>query len=156
MGPLSFTHSHNHRSELQEKRKKQTSPVSVNNSSPTIEQGIVTHSLHHDNKETDLKLAHDIKQLSVNEDTIVDTSGVEELNVMASDTPDDIRNNNTSSNGVTFDIPVTSSTTIQPIGHFPIPTAAGNHTQCTSVFIDTVEWLSPLIIGQLDGKVRHY
>ena len=60
-----------------------------------------------------------------------------------------------SNRGVTFVVPVNSSTTFQSTRHLSTVTTAavGNHGNCTSVFIDVVEWLSPLVTGQLEGKV---
>ena len=98
-------------------------------------------------KETDLKLVHDVTELSITD--TANTTGAEQLKDVPPESSD---NRSTVSNGVTFNIPVTSSTALQSTKS-PIATS-GNHSNCTSVFIDVVEWLSPLIIGQLDGKVK--
>ena len=99
-------------------------------------------------EETDLKLVHDVTELNIT-DTANTTTGAEQLKNVA---PEGSDNRSAISNGVTFTIPVTSSTALQSTKS-PIATS-GNHSNCTSVFIDVVEWLSPLIIGQLDGKVK--
>ena len=99
---------------------------------------------------TSLNLVRNIDRLSITNDATVNSVGAEKLKVAPPNSSDDkssVSSNRTT--GVTFDIPVTSSTAPQPT-----IVTAGNHGNCTSVFIDVVEWLSPLIIGQLDGKVK--
>ena len=130
-------HPHNWRNE----KRADESPItlSASNSSATVKEEDSTQLIH---EGTDLKLVHDVKQLSITEDTTGITTDAEQLKA-----------DGIVSNGVTFDIPVTSSTALQPTSQSPIATA-GNHGNCTSVFIDVVEWLSPLIVGQLDGKVE--
>ena len=99
---------------------------------------------------TSLNLVRNIDRLSITNDATVNSIGAEKLKVAPPDSSDDkssVSSNRTT--GVTFDIPVTSSTAAQPT-----IVTTGNHGNCTSVFIDVVEWLSPLIIGQLDGKVK--
>lgn len=113
-------------------------------SSCTLEQDVT--ELDH-NDET---LVHSVKHLSINDNspTVNNSTGVGELKGVAPCSHGD-----SSIAGVTFNIPVKDSTTLQPSTCLPIATVASNHGNCTSVFIDVVEWLSPLIIGQLDGKV---
>lgn len=162
MGTLSFTHPHNQRTKLQQKREEEavitssTITTSISDSSLTVEQEeTAVHCHHHNNEDIDLTLAHDIKQLHINDESIVASSnstGVEETNIIAPTSPDD---KGTTNDVVAFNIPVTSSTGVQPTRQFLIATAAvGSHSYCTSVFIDVVEWLSPLIVGCLDGKVQ--
>ena len=139
-GSSSFTYPHNRRSE----KRAEESPItlSASDSSAIVKEEDSTELIH---KETDLKLVHDVEELSIT-DPMAITTGAEQLKVVSPESSD----NTTVSNGVTFNIPVTNSTqsTKSPIA------TSGNHSNCTSVFIDVVEWLSPLIIGQLDGKVK--
>ena len=102
------------------------------------------------NEETDLKLVHDVQQLSIDDKVVNNSASVGELKGAAPHGEDD------RSNGVTFIVPVNSSTTVQSTRHLLMATTAavGNHGNCTSVFIDVVEWLSPLVTtGWLEGKV---
>lgn len=144
-GSSSFIHPHNRRSE--KKAEDSTSPItlSASNSSPIVKEEDSTELIH---METDLKLVHNVNELSITDTTGV-TTGAEQLKVVTAESSD---NSRTVSNGVTFNITATSSTALQSTKS-PIATS-GNHSNCTSVFIDVVEWLSPLVIGQLDGKVK--
>ena len=139
-------HPHNRRSERRAEESHITLSASVND--VIVKEDDSRELIHED---TDLKLVHDVKQLSITDDTAITSTGTEQLMVVV---PEDSDDKGTVSNGVTFDIPVASSTILQSTGHFPVATA-GNHGNCTSVFIDIVEWLSPLIIGTLDGKVKN-
>ena len=123
-----------------------------------MEQSVITSSAScvdcSIKEEDNTELIHEatglnLEKLSINNDATVNSFGTEELMVAlySSDDKRNVSSNRTA--GVTFDIPVTSLTALQQT----IATA-GNHGNCTSVFIDVVEWLSPLIIGQLDGKVK--
>lgn len=151
IGSLSFTHSHNRRSDLQQTREEATTNITLSanvSSCPPLVEGDATKLIQHNEKETDLKLVHNVEQLSIDDNSI--STGVEELKGVASHSEDE---RNTVSDGRTFVVPVNSSATLQPTGHLPT-VAVGNHGNCTSVFIDVVEWLSPLIVGRLEGKVR--
>lgn len=141
MGSSSFTHLHNRSSELQQNKDEEAVNITSEDdtSSPILERLAAT--------EHDLTLVDNVEQLRINDNPLAvnNSSDINKLRVVVAHGQDD---RSTVSNGVTFNIPVTSST--KPTSYL-VPVA--NPGNCTSVFIDVVEWLSPLIIGQLDGKV---
>lgn len=142
IGSLSFTRSHNRRSEVE----KEEEIANITPSSSCRSEQDVTELDHND----ETLVVHNVKHLNINDNspTVDNFAGVGELKSAAPCSHGD-----SSTAGVTFNIPVNNSTTLQPSTCLPIATVVGNHGNCTSVFIDVVDWLSPLIIGQLDGKV---
>jgi len=150
MGTSSFTHPHNQRTELQKREEEAIVSTNISGSSPTVEQKDIL--VHHIKEEIDSTLAHDINQLHIKDDSVAISNpcDAEGLKVATPVSLDDKGTNDV----LAFDIPVSNSTDI-PVSHSPLATAAvGNYNYCTSVFIDVVEWLSPLIVGQLNGKVQ--
>ena len=146
IGSSSFTHSHNRRSEFQQKEGEiANSTLSENSNCPPLED-----TKGHSDEETDLRLAHNVQELSIVDEAVKNSASIGVLKGAAPHEEEDKSNN-----GVTFIVPVNNLTTFQSTKHFPMATTAvGNHGNCTSVFIDVVEWLSPLVVGQLEGKVN--
>ena len=143
VGFLPFTHARNQRSESQQITVEETDLTLSAEASSTDAQEDNSQLVHDKLAQDNLELSNTkLSQLSITDGPLDDSK------VMTTDGADD--------RSITFDIPVTNSTaTVQQTGHFPIASAGiGNHGDCTSVFIDVVDWLSPLIVGQMDGKVK--
>ena len=90
----------------------------------------------------DSPVTHKIEELKIVDETNTANSVAESSHGVphSGDSPDEC----TSVTGATCDdllVPITAH-------HSPTKT-----THCTSLFIDTVEWLSTIIVGTLDGKV---